>query len=261
MEPRPRARARSSSRGGRKPCCRCARSSSRRASMCVQGSTPRPRRSRPRRAELIRLSFSILSGISPSSRSRARWFPVAKQSPKSPLECSPMPPVRAIPKPARRASRSHWSGRSGGVRRDQDDDRARPLRDSPGSGTYVRADPFADRRRRSRAGAPAGRGSPARGRRPSSPSSSDPRRGADSALEAVADHAGAAADGALRDRAVASPARAPRARAPALTWKPLMSFRKPSQVSPTTGRLQSVLAGLDCGDERIANDSRPSACS
>ncbi|MEJ7567509.1 MAG: hypothetical protein WKF41_04505 [Gaiellaceae bacterium] len=38
---------------------------------------------------------------------------MAKTSAKSPLECSPIPPVRAIAKPARDAIRSHWSGISG----------------------------------------------------------------------------------------------------------------------------------------------------
>ena len=42
-----------------------------------------------------------------------------------------------------------------------------------------------------------------------------------------------------------------------LTWKPLMSLRKPSQVSPTTGRLQraALVAVLGGGDERIADDT------
>ena len=34
-----------------------------------------------------------------------------------------------------------------------------------------------------------------------------------------------------------------------------MSLRKPSQVSPTTGRLQGVLAVLRRGDQRVADDA------
>ena len=39
------------------------------------------------------------------------------------------------------------------------------------------------------------------------------------------------------------------------TWKPLMSLRKPSHVSPTTGRLQSHSPGRRRGDQRVADDA------
>ena len=66
-----------------------------------------------------------------------------------------------------------------------------------------------------------------------------PRRRPDPALELVADHPGAAADAALGDGPAAAAARAASASS-AVTWKPSMSFSRPSHVSPTTGSDQAT---------------------
>ena len=46
-------------------------------------------------------------------RSMGKRLPVEKAMNRSPLVCPPVPPTRAMPRPARWASRSHWWGSSG----------------------------------------------------------------------------------------------------------------------------------------------------
>ena len=121
---------------------------------------------------------------------------------KSPLECSPVPPVArdAERRPLREpVALVRQERRVGG---DDDDDRARALAPASARGQrdHVGADPLADgdavTRNRS-----AGRSSPGRARRRcAAVLRHDARRRADPALEAVADHPGAAADAALRHR-------------------------------------------------------------
>ena len=137
------------------------------------------------------------------------WRAVEKASRMSPLECSPAPPVRAMPSEARWASRRHWCGSSGASV-------ATITMIEPGAGRGVRQvlvgvghDVVPDH-------------APDRGARDGQPLApavvglhehadrvaavlvaDDARGGADPALEAVADHPGAAADRALLDRPAA----------------------------------------------------------
>ena len=138
------------------------------------------------------------------------------------------------------------------VRRDQDDDRAgafgRPrqrhdVRPDPladGDAVHAQTRPLAVVRLHEDADHPA--------------VLSDSRRGADSALEAVADHAGAAADGALVDRAVARPLE----RLLHVLGLDVEAVDVVQEAVPGLAHDREapvVLAGVGRGDERIANDS------
>ena len=60
------------------------------------------------------ISRDSVSGVSaPIVLAGRPRFAVEKARIRSPLQCSPTPPVRAIPKAARRATRSHWPGSNG----------------------------------------------------------------------------------------------------------------------------------------------------
>ena len=146
----------------------------------------------------VRTSATTAASGGASRRAKPR-LPVAKAIARSPLEFSPTPPVRAIPNVARWASRRHCSGSSGAsvatttmidplpAGSGPSDARHGVEPDLQPHGDAVDGEPFA----------PAVVGldedsddvvaGPARG-------------GADPALEVVADHPGAAADGALVDR-------------------------------------------------------------
>ena len=75
-------------------------------------------------------STSIVSGTVTGSDGSAIslggrfWSAVENAIKMSPLECSPAPPVRAIPSEARWAIRRHWCGQQRRVGRHHDDDRA-----------------------------------------------------------------------------------------------------------------------------------------
>ena len=150
-----------------------------------------------------------------------------------------------MPSAARCARRAHWCGSSGASVATTTMIEPAPASGSGGaSGRRQRRAPRRPARRRWRAGA----------RRPwlawtSTPTgavaSATTRRRADAALEAVADHAGAAADGALLDRAVARRSSAATT-CSARTCIPLMSFSRPSYVSPTTGRCQAPRFARRC---------------
>ncbi len=149
------------------------------------------------------ISSGTVSGLSaarsPAGRPR---LPVAKHRNRSPLEFSPTPPTRAIPSPARWASRSHWPGRSGAFVADENDDRpTRPSAGNPRQGDDLCGNVH-----------PHGHAVDAEALAPAVVRLhehaddvavnllDDARRCPDSALELVANHAGAAADVALRDR-------------------------------------------------------------
>ena len=71
----------------------------------------------PSNSGSIARSTSIRTSDRATSRSPSLGatspLPVAQARNRSPDECPPVPPARAIPSPARWASRSHWWGRSG----------------------------------------------------------------------------------------------------------------------------------------------------
>ena len=160
-------------------------------------------------------------------RRAGRRLPVAKAMNRSPLVWPPVPPARAMPRPARWASRSHWWGRSGAsvatTTMIEPDRRAVGVAPPPGSRRLVVrardlvvADRLADRHAVDPEPARACRSWPGRATptvQPPRVRVDDPRRRPDAALELVADHPGAAADVALGDRAAGAPRRAPRRRA------------------------------------------------
>src|SRR5215207_8900727 len=133
----------------------------------------------------MRSLASIWSGTVswPPASSR---LPVAKARKMSPLEFSPAPPVRATPSPARWARRSHWCGsRGASVAATMMIDPPRP-----GPGALD-----------AQALAPAVVGLDQDAHRPAAVGLlQHPGGGADAPLEAMADHARAPADVALRDR-------------------------------------------------------------
>ena len=167
---------------------------------------------------------------------------------------------------ARRASRWHWIGSSGAsvARTTMIEPSARRALRSRGIGTTIEPDLAADRHavdaqlRRGCHSWPA----PARRRckRPAGVSA-DARRGADAALELVADHAGAAADIALGHRAARGARRAPRTRAPASTWKALdVATASRRRSRPTTGRCEACRhAALDRRSGTSASRTMPTA--
>ena len=134
---------------------------------------------------------------------------VEKASRMSPLECSPAPPVRAMPSDARWASRRHWCGSSGAsvatITMIEPAPAAVSGRSSYGSGTT--SWPITRPDRSARDGeplAPAVVGLHEHADRVAAVLGADhARRAADPALEAVADHPRAAADRALLDLAAA----------------------------------------------------------
>ena len=163
-----------------------------------------------------------------------------------------MPPLRAIPKPARRARRSHCRGRSGASVAIRTMIEPAPSGVS-GSGTTSApilsptGTPFT--RRRSRWPWLACTRTPTiqpsgttRDEVPIPPLKAWQTMPVPPPTEPSSTGPSAARSSASRTCS-------------ALTWKPLMSLRKPSQVSPTTGRLQSCSPGSSCGDERVADDS------
>ena len=77
-------------------------------------------------------------------------LPVANAMKMSPEPVDPIPPIRAIPRPARWASRSHWCGRSGASV-------ARTTMIEPEPGARAGADPAGIPSGRRAAGSPAGR--------------------------------------------------------------------------------------------------------
>ncbi len=166
-----------------------------------------------------------------------------------------MPPVRAIPKPARRASRSHWPGRSGASVASRTMIEPAP---SGVSGSGTRSDPI-----RSPTGTPSTR---RRGRRPWFACTSAPSVQPSSTTRELVPipplkpwqtmpvppptAPSSTAPPLARSRAAAT--------CSARTWKPLMSLRKPSHVSPTTGRLQSCSPGAAASTS--ASRTTPTEC-
>ena len=197
------------------------------------------RRARPRRSR----------GRGSRSRSRAR-------SPRSSARpCRPSARSRSA---ARRASRSHWPGSSGAsvaIRTMiEPAPSSTPL---PGSGTAsgpIRSPTGIAVHAQPRAAAVVRLHEHA-----DHPAVLDDARGrADPALEAVADHPGAAAD-APSSTAPPLAAASADATCSGLTWKPLMSLRTPSQVSPTTGRLQRPPSPC-CAAATSASRTTPTEC-
>ena len=160
----------------------------------------------------MRPSFSIRSGSSGSVRLEAA---VAGGEAEREVAARALahPPVRAIPKPARRATRSHWPGRSGASVASRTMIEPAPSGAS-GSGTPIGPDALADGDAvDAQPGAPAVVRLHEHAERPAV--LDDPGGRADPALEAVADHARAAADRALLDGAAVVQPEAPPPRAPA----------------------------------------------
>ena len=208
-------------------------------------------------------------GGEPSGRRRRPTggirLPVANAMNRSPLVWPPVPPTRAIPRPARCASRSHWWGSSGASVAT-----TTMIEPEPAGGVAVGSRrlgrtgsaprrPGSPRRpaRRRPAATPASRSSPGRGRRPCS------RRPPSAMTRDAVPMPPLNSWQTTRCRHRPRPPRpvhrapppGPPEGAPPVTWNPFMSFRSPSYVSPTTGSDQRASLPVDRGgDQRVAHD-------
>ena len=161
--------------------------------------------------ESTNIVTGTVTGSEPSSTSLGgrSWRAVENASRMSPLECSPAPPVRAIPNEARWAIRRHWCGSSGASVATIDDDRARARGGVRQVLVRVGHDVVTDHAAGRDAGdaqtlAPAVVGLHEHADCVAAVLLADHARGrTHAALEAVADHPGAAADRTLLDRPVA----------------------------------------------------------
>ena len=204
-------------------------------------------------SSLMRRSLRMRSSSSGASVSRPR-LPVAKQSAKSPLEISPIPPVRAIPKAGPPREPLTLAGQERSVGRDEDDDRAcalAPRAAGPGPAPAAIRSPTGTPFTRSRCRWPwfACTSTPT-----VAPSSSTSRGGADPALEAVADHARAAADGALVDGAVTRRLeRGGDVLRPHVEAVDVVQEAVPRLADDGQAPVGAVR--LHCGDQRIADDA------
>ena len=180
-----------------------------------------PRRARPEAPPVAEATLSSASGAGRGCRSRRRASGRRCRSRRR-RRCGRRPSA------ARCARRRHWPGRSGASVATMTMIEPAPVaRAAARIGHLVGADRPADGDAVDRQALARRRGWPARARRRCGRRRT-PRRRADAALEAVADHAGAAADAALGDRARPRPPASAAWTCSARTCMPLMSFRSPS---------------------------------